>query len=77
MDISLETHQSYIGKPIEALPTPALLISKPVLENNVKRLHGDVEQLGIGFRPHVKTLKVRYRQITYIVRELLGCTEHG
>lgn len=60
MDISLETHQSYIGQPIDALPTPALVINKPVLVNNVKRLHDDVEQLGIGFRPHVKTLKVRY-----------------
>jgi D-serine deaminase-like pyridoxal phosphate-dependent protein len=58
MDISLETHQSYIGQPISALPTPALVISKPVLENNVKKLHDDVETLGIGFRPHVKTLKV-------------------
>lgn len=59
MDVSLETHQSYIGQPLSALPTPALVISKPVLENNVKKLHEDVETLGIGFRPHVKTLKVR------------------
>lgn len=66
MDISLETHQSYIGQPVEALPTPALVISKPVLENNVKKLHDDVEQLGIGFRPHVKTLKVYYLQFLYI-----------
>jgi D-serine deaminase-like pyridoxal phosphate-dependent protein len=59
MDISLQTHQSYIGKPVNALPTPALVLSKPVLEKNVKRLHDDVEALGIGFRPHVKTLKVQ------------------
>jgi len=58
MDTSLETHQSYIGKPVSALPTPALVISKSVLEKNMEALHKDVEALGIGFRPHVKTLKV-------------------
>jgi D-serine ammonia-lyase len=58
MDISLQTHQSYLGQPVSALPTPALVVSKPVLEKNVKRLHEDVEKLGIDFRPHVKTLKV-------------------
>ncbi|EED17372.1 conserved hypothetical protein [Talaromyces stipitatus ATCC 10500] len=57
MDVSLETHQSYIGQPASALPTPALVISKPVLESNVKKLHEDIDTLGIGFRPHVKTLK--------------------
>lgn len=58
MDISLERHQAYIGQPVSALPTPALVLSKPVLEKNVKTLHEDVEKLGIDFRPHVKTLKV-------------------
>lgn len=59
MDSSLSTHQNYINRPISDLPTPAFILSRPVLETNIKRLHADVEQLGIDFRPHVKTLKVR------------------
>lgn len=58
MDHSLEHHRSYIGRPISALPTPSLVVSLPVLEKNIAALHKDVEELGIGFRPHVKTLKV-------------------
>lgn len=58
MDISLQTHRSYVNRPICNLPTPALVLSRPLIENNIKRLHNDVSQLGISFRPHVKTLKV-------------------
>ncbi|KAI8667071.1 D-ser-dehydrat domain-containing protein [Fusarium sp. Ph1] len=57
MDHSLENYKSYIGKPISELPTPSLVINLPVLKQNVDTLHRDVEKLGIGFRPHVKTLK--------------------
>ncbi|KAJ4260416.1 hypothetical protein NW762_007155 [Fusarium torreyae] len=57
MDHSLENHKSYIGRPISELPTPSLVINLPVLKKNVDTLHQDVEKLGIGFRPHVKTLK--------------------
>lgn len=58
MDFSLQSHKSFIGRPISDLPTPALVISKPVLEANIKQLQQDVADLAIGFRPHVKTLKV-------------------
>lgn len=58
MDHSLQSHASYIGRPVSELPTPALILSKPVLERNTQSLLEDVKQLGIGFRPHVKTLKV-------------------
>ncbi|PGH21483.1 hypothetical protein AJ80_03151 [Polytolypa hystricis UAMH7299] len=57
MDISLATHRSYIGKPALDLPTPSLVISRSTLERNIKKLHDDVENLGLMFRPHVKTLK--------------------
>lgn len=60
MDYSLENHKSYIGKPISELPTPSLVINLPVLKKNIDTLHCDVEKLGIGFRPHIKTLKVSY-----------------
>ncbi|KAE8315512.1 hypothetical protein BDV41DRAFT_531391 [Aspergillus transmontanensis] len=58
MDISLQTHRSYVDRPISRLPTPAFVLSRPIIESNIKRLLNDVSQLGISFRPHVKTLKV-------------------
>ncbi|PYH47174.1 D-serine ammonia-lyase DSD1 [Aspergillus saccharolyticus JOP 1030-1] len=63
MDISTTTdfstlhHKSFIGKPAATLPTPSLIISKPILEKNIAQLQEDVQKLGIAFRPHVKTLK--------------------
>lgn len=62
MDYSLEHPQSYLNKPISQLPTPSLIVSLPTLKRNVDRLHRDVEELGIRFRPHVKTLKVHTNQ---------------
>ena len=59
MDHSLQNHASYIGHPVSELPTPALVLSKPVLERNTQILLEDVKRLGIKFRPHVKTLKVQ------------------
>lgn len=49
---------SFIGRPLADLPTPSLVLSKPVLERNIQLLLQDVKELGISFRPHVKTLKV-------------------
>ncbi|KAH6876642.1 putative serine dehydratase domain-containing protein [Thelonectria olida] len=57
MDYSLENYKSFIGKPASELPTPAFVISLPVLKQNIDNLHRDVEKLGARFRPHVKTLK--------------------
>ncbi|KAF5003450.1 hypothetical protein FDECE_10000 [Fusarium decemcellulare] len=57
MDYSLENHKSYIGKHVSELPTPSLVIKLPILKKNLSALHRDVEKLGIGFRPHIKTLK--------------------
>lgn len=59
MDYALQHHRSYIGRPASDLPTPAAILRLPVLKKNIDKLHRDVEALGIGFRPHVKTLKVR------------------
>ncbi|GKZ26862.1 hypothetical protein AbraIFM66951_003853 [Aspergillus brasiliensis] len=57
MDFSLQSHASFIGRPASDLPTPSLILSKPVLERNINRLQQDVQELGLSFRPHVKTLK--------------------
>lgn len=58
MDFSLQNHKSFIGRPATDLPTPSVVLSKPILERNIKQLLQDVNELGISFRPHVKTLKV-------------------
>lgn len=58
MDVSLETIDSYLGRPVSELPTPSVILSKPILESNIQKLSRDVKDQGIGFRPHVKTLKV-------------------
>ncbi|OAA64746.1 alanine racemase domain-containing protein [Niveomyces insectorum RCEF 264] len=57
MEYSLQHHKSFIGLPISSLPTPSLVVSKPVVERNIAQLHRDVETTGLAFRPHVKTLK--------------------
>ncbi len=57
MDYSLQHHQSFIGQPVVNLPTPALVVSRPVVERNITQLHDDVAATGLEFRPHVKTLK--------------------
>lgn len=57
MDVSLETIDSYLGRPVSELPTPSVILSKPILESNIQKLSRDVKDQGIGFRPHVKTLK--------------------
>jgi hypothetical protein len=67
MDFSLQNHKSFIGRPATDLPTPALVLSKPVLERNIKQLLQDVKELGISFRPHVKTLKVPTSSLSYHV----------
>lgn len=58
MDVPLEHIKSYIGRPVSDLPTPSVILSKPVLEQNIQSTLQDVRDLSIAFRPHVKTLKV-------------------
>ncbi|KFH44812.1 D-serine dehydratase-like protein [Hapsidospora chrysogenum ATCC 11550] len=51
MDHALQHHKSYMGRLASELPG---------LRRNIDNLHQDVEKLGIGFRTHVKTLKVHF-----------------
>lgn len=57
MDYSLQHLESFIGSHVSELPTPAFVLRKRVIEDNIAQLHRDVENLNIAFRPHVKTLK--------------------
>jgi len=61
MDYSVESLQAYIGKPAAQLPSPSLVLSEHVVKRNTSRLLQDVQDAGIDFRAHVKTLKVSIR----------------
>ncbi len=39
------------------LETPALLLDEAVMDRNIERMRGRLRQLGVAFRPHVKTCK--------------------
>lgn len=58
MDFSTMNHRRFIGSSISQLPTPAMILSEPILQRNIQKVLDDVENAGVGFRPHVKTLKV-------------------
>lgn len=58
MDYSPEQLQAFIGKSALDLPTPSLVLRHDILQANCDRLLSTVKGLGIGFRAHVKTLKV-------------------
>jgi threo-3-hydroxy-D-aspartate ammonia-lyase len=39
------------------LPTPALLLDETRMQHNIQRMAARMQQLGVAFRPHVKTSK--------------------
>ncbi len=43
--------------PIDALPTPTLLLDLDKLENNIASMAATCERLGVALRPHIKTHK--------------------
>lgn len=45
------------GQEIATLETPALLLDPGRMARNIGRMHAKVAELGVGFRPHVKTAK--------------------
>ncbi len=78
--------ESFIGKPALDLPSPSLVLSRPIMERNASEMLADVSSVkGLSFRPHVKTLKVgnhRYsplvptvcvgRPVTYGLKEFVA-----
>lgn len=49
----------YVGKPLQALRTPAFVIDRAVFAKNCARMHESAKQWGADFRAHIKTHKVR------------------
>ncbi|MCY4464699.1 MAG: alanine racemase [Chloroflexi bacterium] len=46
------------GQAIDALETPSVLIDMDIMERNIARMQERCDQLGIDFRPHIKTHKI-------------------
>ena len=47
----------YVGKHLQDVPAPALIIDEAVVRRNCRLMLEAVQQLGVGFRAHVKTHK--------------------
>ncbi|MCY3575557.1 MAG: alanine racemase [Chloroflexi bacterium] len=46
------------GQAIAVLETPSVLIDMDIMERNIARMQARCDQLGISFRPHIKTHKI-------------------
>jgi D-serine deaminase-like pyridoxal phosphate-dependent protein len=50
-------NSSLIGKPVECIDTPALLVDYDILERNILQLQRASDQSGLAVRPHMKAHK--------------------
>ncbi|MGC5628789.1 alanine racemase [Georgenia sp. Z1344] len=46
-----------VGRPLEELPTPAVLVDLPTVRRNIARMAGVARGFGVALRPHWKTSK--------------------
>ena len=51
------TSATTLADTLETVETPALVLDAARVDRNIARLRGHLENLGTGFRPHVKTSK--------------------
>jgi hypothetical protein len=51
--------EEFVGKPINTLRTPAIIIDRKLFAENCAGMHEKSKSWGAGFRAHVKTHKVR------------------
>lgn len=49
--------REFAGRPVSELPTPALLVERPVLEQNIARMASVARHAAVALRPHWKTSK--------------------
>ena len=50
-------HHGYIGKSVESLPTPVLLVDLDMLDFNIKTMQEFADDAGMALRPHIKAHK--------------------
>ncbi len=48
---------SIVGKPVEEVPTPALLLDLDKMDWNIEKMMGFAREAGVQVRPHAKTFK--------------------
>jgi D-serine deaminase-like pyridoxal phosphate-dependent protein len=53
----------YIGQKLSDLPTPAVVLDRAIITKNCDAMLNVCKELGVGFRAHVKSHKVRYAGI--------------
>lgn len=51
--------EALVGKPLDAIRTPAFVIDRSILERNCYKLQFIKQQYNVNVRVHVKTLKVQ------------------
>lgn len=51
--------ESFLGKRLHHVPTPAAVIDRQVVKRNCEQMHRAIRELNLSFRAHVKTHKVR------------------
>ena len=49
---------AFVGKPLEGLRTPAMVIDRKLFSQNCARMHKKARDWGATFRAHLKTHKV-------------------
>jgi hypothetical protein len=54
-----ELRRFYIGKDIGDVPKPAVVLDVAIIKRHCQALLQTMKQLGVGFRAHIKTHKVR------------------
>lgn len=58
-----ELRRFYIGKDIGDVPKPAVVLDVAIIKRHCQAMLQTMEQLGVGFRAHVKTHKVRAQSV--------------
>lgn len=61
-----------MSSPLDTLPTPSALIDLPRMQRNIERMQQRMNELGVRFRPHVKTSKC-----TQVVQAQLAAGAQG
>jgi hypothetical protein len=59
-------NEEFIGKVLNEIRTPALVIDRAVFASNCARMHEKARQWGAGFRAHLKTHKVSLLLIPHV-----------
>lgn len=54
-----ELRQFYVGKDIQQVPMPAAVLDRAKMQRHCQSLLNAADSLGVSFRAHVKTHKVR------------------